>query len=134
MAAQADLANTNRILQSYADWLHSGELSDLTLVAADKRQFRAHKLFLIHHSPVFAAMFQHRFRENLEDRIVIDDMDGAVLGQLLRFLYTGQIENWDQHVLELFEAADKVSDHYYISYHDFLRAHFTAICSINSTP
>lgn len=83
-------------------------LSDITF-NIDGREFPAHKLILAARSEVFAAMFQHPTKENLTNRITIEDVEPEVFHELLRFVYTGRVSSDKMESLAagLFIAADK---------------------------
>lgn len=87
--------------------LNSGEMSDVTLAFAGK-EFSAHKLILSSRSAVFKLMFQHDFKEKLENRVDIPDIDGEVGQEFLSFLYTGEAPNLDQFALDLLTVSDRV--------------------------
>ncbi|XP_073838071.1 TD and POZ domain-containing protein 4-like [Musca autumnalis] len=94
--------------KDFANIFASKEFSDVTLVAQDGTEVKAHKAILCARSQVFAAMFRNNFEESKTNRIQIDDMDAEVIEEMLKFLYTsGDIsERW---VEELFIAANKYS-------------------------
>ena len=73
------------------------------------RDFPAHKLILATRSKYFAAMFQHPTKENLTNRIVIEDIEPEVFDLLLRFIYTGrvQFDKLETMAAALFISADK---------------------------
>ena len=95
-------------LDYYDSMLTEGTLSDITLQAGGQ-SFPVHKLFLASRSPVFEAMFRYNVKETAESRVVIEDIDADVIRQMLKFLYTGRVENWDDWVFELYVVANKVS-------------------------
>lgn len=80
--------------------------SDMTLIA-DGNRFSVHKTILIARSPVFAAMFQHNIKEVHENEVDILDVDGDVLEQMIRFMYTGKVDKLDVLAGRLLTAADK---------------------------
>nr|CDS24579.1 protein roadkill [Echinococcus granulosus] len=73
------------------------------------RQFKAHKAILAARSPVFAAMFEHGMAESRANRVHITDVEPDILGEVLRFIYTGRVVGLDNPVIaqELLAAADK---------------------------
>ncbi|KAL5966630.1 BTB and MATH domain-containing protein 43, partial [Taenia solium] len=73
------------------------------------RQFKAHKAILAARSPVFAAMFEHGMAESRANRVNITDVEPDILGEVLRFIYTGRVVGLDNPVMaqELLAAADK---------------------------
>uniref|UniRef100_A0AC35UB19 BTB domain-containing protein n=1 Tax=Rhabditophanes sp. KR3021 TaxID=114890 RepID=A0AC35UB19_9BILA len=83
-----------------------GLYSDCVLEVKNK-VFKAHKAILATRSPVFAAMFQHGTIESNENKIIINDLDGEVISELLRFMYTETCPNLQLLGHRLFIAADK---------------------------
>ena len=81
--------------------------SDVTLAACGA-EYKAHKAILAARSAVFAAMFEHEMEEKKHNRVEIRDMDKDVLGEMLRFIYTGKANNLDKLADDLLAAADKV--------------------------
>lgn len=80
--------------------------SDVTL-SVNGKEFLAHKAILAARSPVFAAMFEHNLEESKHNRVEITDMEPDVLGEMLRFIYTGKSSNLEKMPDELLAAADK---------------------------
>jgi BTB/POZ domain len=81
-------------------------LTDVTLKVKDK-EFKAHKVILAAASPVFKAMFKEGTKEHEDSCVNIQDMDSDVFEVFLRFLYSGQVDQLDEMISELFVAADK---------------------------
>ena len=81
------------------------EFSDVTFIAGDK-EIPAHKALLAAKSPVFAAMFKSRMKEEQTNRIEIPEKS-SVFEELLRFIYAGKIEKQEVYTEDLFVAADK---------------------------
>lgn len=52
-------------------------------------------------------MFQHEMKEVREGKIVVNDMEPAILKEVLRFLYCGQIHNMAENCEQLFSVAEK---------------------------
>ncbi|VDM36143.1 unnamed protein product [Hydatigera taeniaeformis] len=82
------------------------------------RQFKAHKAILAARSPVFAAMFEHGMTESRANRVNITDVEPDILGEVLRFIYTGRVVGLDNPVMaqELLAAADKVRERFCCCY------------------
>ncbi|XP_073814372.1 speckle-type POZ protein-like [Musca autumnalis] len=92
----------------FAAILNSKEFSDVTLVAQNGCEFKAHKVILCARSQVLAAMFRNDLEESKTNRIRIDDMDADVIEEMLKYIYTGG--NIPQKLAaELFMAANKYS-------------------------
>ncbi|XP_061388000.1 protein roadkill-like [Musca vetustissima] len=94
------------ISMDFANILASKEFSDVTLVAQDRFEFKAHKVVLCARSEVFAAMFRNDLQEKLTGSITIDDMDSDVLKELLNYIYTDE-EIPKEMAADLFVAANK---------------------------
>ncbi|XP_065205327.1 speckle-type POZ protein-like [Planococcus citri] len=90
----------------FGQLLEHRKLADVIL-SVNGQEFPAHKNILTARSPVFAAMFAHNAKENKENRVCIDDMNEKVVGDMLRFIYTGKCENLRELATGLLVAADK---------------------------
>ena len=77
------------------------------LFKIDGQEIQAHTLLVSSGSPVLAAMFQNDFKENRERVVEIDDIEADVMEHLLRFLYTGLVDQEKVDVRKLLIAADK---------------------------
>lgn len=89
--------------------LESGERSDVTFVTRDEQRVPAHRLILSMHSAVFAAMFAAEMKEKTDGVVELVDMGGDALKILLKFVYTGELDDkWGQFYGEIVNAADKV--------------------------
>lgn len=89
--------------------LDTGLHSDVILSIGD-HEIKAHRAILAARSPVFSAMFEHDTLEKQQNRVVIEDLSRESMVQLLKFLYTGEMDELTaQELLSLFVAADKYS-------------------------
>ena len=86
-------------------WINKS-LSDVT-IQIDGKNFEAHKAVLAARSPVFLAMFQSNLTEDQTNTLKIDDIEPDVFKEMLRFIYTDQVENVDALAEKLLAAADK---------------------------
>ena len=69
-----------------------------------------HKLILAAHSEMFSAMFSHKDTvENIQSRLKITDFDSIVVGQMLKYLYVGELpkELAIENLTQLLKIADK---------------------------
>jgi hypothetical protein len=82
----------------------SGENSDVT-VECQGRLFPCHKAVLGARSETFAAMFRVGFKENAENKVVVQEMDSRIMDLLLRFVYTGRLPP-NSISIDLLKAAD----------------------------
>ena len=82
-------------------------LSDVTFVV-NGRNFQAHRIILAARSPVFGALFQNEFREmKIKSTVDIVDIDADVFEELLRFVYTGRVNQLEQLAEHLLFASNK---------------------------
>ncbi|EDS30483.1 roadkill [Culex quinquefasciatus] len=86
--------------------LDDEKLTDVTFIIRGQ-DFPAHKCILAARSPVFAAMFSHSMQEAIDSIVNIPDVDPAVFKELLRFIYTDQVNDLDTMADRLYAAADK---------------------------
>ena len=76
--------------------LQKGTGADVTLALSTGESFKAHKAVLASRSPVFAAEFFGHMKETRSPIVEIQDMDAAVLGAMLRFIYTDSAPELDR--------------------------------------
>lgn len=81
------------------------------VVNEDKHEYvelRAHKCILAARSPVFKAMFNYKLKENLTNRVVIDDFRADVVKAMLKYIYTAYLPEDIKHIaIDLYIAAEK---------------------------
>jgi speckle-type POZ protein len=95
----------------FANMLKDGEGVDVTFSVADQL-FSAHRYVLAARSPVFKAELFGEMKETTMKCIKIDDMEPAIFGALLRFIYTDDFPDGcgvdkDAPLQHLFVAADR---------------------------
>lgn len=90
----------------FQNLLDNSVYSDVTLVCG-QREFPVHKAILSSRSKVFQAMFEHKMLENERSRVLIEDIDGEIMHEILRFIYTGKTQNIEKIADALLPAADK---------------------------
>lgn len=86
--------------------LENQDFSDTVLKVCGQK-LKVSKAILAAKSPVFYAMFCHNTKETKENLIRIDDFSFDVIKDMVKFIYTGNIENFENHVDDLLAAADK---------------------------
>ncbi|KAK8762113.1 hypothetical protein V5799_026620 [Amblyomma americanum] len=86
--------------------LYNGSFSDVT-VNVGEGAYRVHKVILASRSPVFRRMFECDMLEKQQVEVFLADIEREVLGEMLRFMYTGQSPNADNMTETLMVAADK---------------------------
>ncbi|XP_015918885.2 speckle-type POZ protein B [Parasteatoda tepidariorum] len=78
------------------------------VLKAGGESFDAHKAMLSVRSPVFQAMFEQDMIENLNGTVDISDLDANTLHNLLLYMYSGTLEDFDvKNISKLLVAADK---------------------------
>ena len=63
-------------------------LCDVTLVTKDDKEFKAHRNILSAASPFFCKLLQSDMKENREGIVRFEEISGAVLEDVLEFIYT----------------------------------------------
>ncbi|XP_065203510.1 speckle-type POZ protein B-like [Planococcus citri] len=92
--------------ENLASLFENQEITDVVL-SVNGKDFPAHKVVLAACSPVFHAMFKHNTKENQLNRIDIEDINQVVVGEMLKYIYTGKCQNLNKFAGELLAAADK---------------------------
>jgi len=95
-----------QLAQDFSQLFESENYSDVTVTCADK-EFRCHKNILASRSPVFKTMLESDMKEKKTGRIEIKNMSSEVVGDMLKYIYSGDAPNIDSHTKELFAAADQ---------------------------
>ena len=67
-------------------------LCDITLMTKDDKEFKAHKNVLSAASPFFSKLLQSDVKENREGTVRFEEISGAVMEDVLEFIYTGSVE------------------------------------------
>ena len=86
--------------------MDSKMLSDV-LIQVEDTKFDAHKCLLSARSSVFLAMFQSDFTETQTNTLKIEGIEPAVFKEVLRFIYTDEVEQLDELAVELLAAAER---------------------------
>ena len=81
-------------------------LCDITLVTKDGREFKAHKNVLSAASPFFFKLHQSYMKENREGIVRFEEISGAVMEDVLGFIYTGSLEITQENSKNLIAAAN----------------------------
>ncbi|XP_062385326.1 kelch-like protein 40a [Sardina pilchardus] len=87
------------------DLLESDKFVDCVLKVKEQ-EFRCHRLVLAASSPYFKAMFLSNLEESKKKEIVLKDVDPSVMGMVLRYLYTSDINLTEQNVQDIFMVAN----------------------------
>ena len=81
-------------------------LCDITLVTKDDKEFKAHGNVLSKASPFFCKLLQSDTRENREGIVRLEEISGAVMEDVLEFIYTGSVEITQENSRNLIAAAN----------------------------
>ena len=81
-------------------------LCDITLVAKEGNEFKAHKNILSAASPFFSKLLNSDMREKEEGVIRFEEISESILGVIVKFIYTGSIEVNRKNAKNLIIAAD----------------------------
>jgi speckle-type POZ protein len=81
-------------------------LSDV-VIEVQQEKFEVHKAILAAHSPVFLTMFHSDLTEKQTNTLKIEGIEPAVFKEVLRFIYTDQVEKLDELAVELMAVADR---------------------------
>lgn len=104
-----------RLSDYFLDFLSSCQLqlyetmdfSDLIVETSDKEILKAHKAMLTSRSEVFDSMLKINMKEQLNGKIIIDDVHSKVMKKLLRFIYCGHVGKIKEINIELYKAAHR---------------------------
>ena len=81
-------------------------LCDITLVTKDDKEFKAHRNILSAASPFFCKVLQSDMKENREGIVRFEEISGAVMEDVLEFIYTGSVEVTQENCKDLIAAAN----------------------------
>ncbi|XP_030625459.1 kelch-like protein 40b [Chanos chanos] len=87
------------------DLLDNDKFVDCVLKIKDK-EFPCHRLVLAACSSYFRAFFQSGVEESKQREIVLEDVEPGVMGMILRYLYTSNINVTEQNVQDIFALAN----------------------------
>lgn len=96
--------HSERCLRTMAEYFESQQLTDVVIIAGDKR-ISAHRLVLSANCEYFAAMFTNKLRETTQDEIELKEIDGNSLAALIKYFYTGTIELLEDNIEALLATA-----------------------------
>lgn len=97
--------HASKILQGLHESYQNGKFCDVTLIVEGK-EVKAHKVVLSSFSLYFKGLFDSCWKENEQERIVIEDLDERTLKCLMNFIYSGELLMNTTNVLNLLAAAD----------------------------
>lgn len=104
-----------RVVNVMAEFFTTGLGSDFTVAAytdlkrkTDLREMKLHKTAL-KQIPFFKKIFENDCEENRMGRVTLHDVEFAIVQEMMRFLYTAKIDNFNDIAFDLMIAADFVS-------------------------
>jgi len=81
-------------------------MCDITLVTKDGKEFKAHRNVLHAASLFFCKLHQSDMKENREGIVRFEEISGAVMEDVLDFIYTGSVEVTQENSKDLIAAAN----------------------------
>ncbi|KAH0627653.1 hypothetical protein JD844_003693 [Phrynosoma platyrhinos] len=87
------------------DLLDHNKFLDCVLKVKGK-EFPCHRLVLAACSPYFRAMFLSDMEESQKREISLEDVDPEVMGKILHYIYTSELEITEQNVQDIFSVAN----------------------------
>ncbi|XP_056374827.1 kelch-like protein 40 [Hyla sarda] len=87
------------------DMLDNNKFIDCILRIKGK-EFPCHRLVLAACSPYFRAMFLSDLEESRKKEIDLEDVDPDVMGKILHYIYTSEIEITEKNVQDIFSVAN----------------------------
>ncbi|XP_043475491.1 speckle-type POZ protein-like isoform X2 [Leptopilina heterotoma] len=98
----------SKLLDDYSKLFENSLFADAT-INVKGHSFRVHKAIITVRCSFFAAMFnpESRMKEQVEGIAEINDISVDVFREILRFIYTGKVENIKENVADLLIAAEK---------------------------
>ena len=94
----------NNALEDFKSLFMNDEFSDTTLIV-DNKVFKVHKAILSFRSFTFSRMLTDNNEQNHE--ICITNVTSEIMQEVLRFIYTGKVENGEALAKDLLIAASK---------------------------
>jgi len=87
--------------------LFDSSKSDLKLICPGEGEVSVHEIIISARSPVFSNMLKNDMTEKQSRTIVIDDFDISVVMEMVRFVYTGKLEEAFENVKDLLVIGNK---------------------------
>ncbi|XP_066302922.1 kelch repeat and BTB domain-containing protein 2-like [Branchiostoma lanceolatum] len=92
-------------LGTVGDLQKAGVLQDVIL-EVEGRRFPCHRLVLSAASPYFRAMFTSDMAESRQKAVVLQGLDAGMIGEILSYIYSGNLHVSPDKVQPLYQAAD----------------------------
>lgn len=104
---KVSLSKKLKLLDDIENQFENDDLCDFTIIAPCGKKIRAHKFILASRSPVFSRMLKTPMKEKVCNEVEIKDISADALKEMLRFMYTGSVENIEKTAYSVVMAADK---------------------------
>ena len=82
------------------------QLCDVTVLTKDEKEFKAHRNVLSEASAYFSTLFQIDMTESREGNVRLEEISGAVMEDVLEFIYKGSVEVTQENSEDLIAAAN----------------------------
>lgn len=86
-----------------SNYFKTKALSDITFICSDNTKVQAHRTILAGRSEVFEKLFT---TDEKQTEIKMSEIDGQTMEELLRFIYTNEVENLEKHAENLIHCAE----------------------------
>lgn len=90
-----------------ASYFDSKSFSDIIIVSSDGEKIEAHRCILAGRSNVFNAMLTTDMLEKKTNEIVLSDIDGETLQELMRHIYKFEVQDLEKLAPKLLYCAEK---------------------------
>ena len=86
--------------------------TDVTLIVADRKEFKAHKVVLASQSQFFKTRFSNRWTDpralgHADDRVEMTDVPAVIMEAILSYMYTGKVTDIGKIAHRLLPAAEE---------------------------
>lgn len=103
--AEPRMYQQSLLLGGLCELLENDKFVDCILKIKDQ-DFPCHKLVLAASSPYFKAMFLSDMEESKKREVVLKDVEPQIMGMILRYIYTCDINLTEQNVQDIFMVAN----------------------------
>ena len=103
---QFSSSNSGNLVDHFKLLFNSKTFADI-VIDVKGQKFEAHKVVLASRSPVFLAMFQNDLMEKKTNTVKIEDIEPVVFEEVLRFIYTDEVNKMEDMAPNLLAVADK---------------------------
>jgi len=102
----SSIYHLKQLAEDFDSLLNLKQQTDVTIKCGEKL-FDCHQNILASRSQVFRMMFESNMKEKLSGSVEVKNMDTKVFEDMLKYIYSGEAPNIDDHSEELFAAADQ---------------------------